>query len=85
MAEPTETEAIEPPPLKPGELDENEIWWRDHQVWLQERGYMLRPRYRPDWVPSWSTGNRMYFQYEDGQRLGVSILSIARTSPLTLR
>ena len=58
MAEPTETEAIEPPPLKPGELDENEIWWRDHQVWLQERGYMLRPRYRPDWTPSWEDTGR---------------------------
>ncbi|KAJ3477233.1 hypothetical protein NLI96_g10607 [Meripilus lineatus] len=30
----------------------DEIFWRDHQVWLQEKGYMLRPRYHPDWIPS---------------------------------
>lgn len=30
----------------------HETFWRDHQVWLQKRGYMLRPRYHPDWVPS---------------------------------
>ncbi|KAI0358590.1 hypothetical protein OH77DRAFT_1397313 [Trametes cingulata] len=35
------------------ELSSSECWWRDHQVWLQERGYMLRPRYRPGWKPSW--------------------------------
>ncbi|KAJ3551171.1 hypothetical protein NM688_g4863 [Phlebia brevispora] len=34
-------------------LGEHEIWWRDHQQWLGEMGYMLRPRYRPGWKPSW--------------------------------
>ena len=70
---PASTEIIpsEPPPLKPGELDQDEVWWRDHQVWLQERGYVLRPRYRPDWVPSWSDGKRSYYECEDGQRLPV--------------
>jgi hypothetical protein len=34
-------------------LSEGEIWWRDHQVWLDERGYKLRPRLTPGWVPSW--------------------------------
>lgn len=29
-----------------------EAFWRDHQVWLQEKGYMLRPRFHPDWIPS---------------------------------
>ncbi|KAL4246877.1 hypothetical protein ABKN59_008813 [Abortiporus biennis] len=32
----------------------HEIFWRDHQQWLEESGYMLRPRYRPDWQPSWN-------------------------------
>lgn len=27
--------------------------WRDRQQFLQSVGYMLRPRYRPEWVPSW--------------------------------
>ncbi|KAJ7902316.1 kinase-like domain-containing protein [Mycena leptocephala] len=36
-------------------LKDREIYWRDHQVWLQECGYMLRPRYLPSWIPSWKT------------------------------
>lgn len=35
------------------ELTPAEAWWRDHQAWLAEKGYMLRPRYRPGWMPSW--------------------------------
>lgn len=38
-------------------LSPAEIWWRDHQLWLQKKGYMLRPRYRPGWVPSWEGKN----------------------------
>ena len=34
-------------------LESNEAWWMEHQKWLEEKGYMLRPRYRPEWVPSW--------------------------------
>ena len=34
-------------------LHEEEIWWRDNYSFLQRRGYMLRPRYHPDWVGSW--------------------------------
>lgn len=30
-----------------------EIAWRDRQPYLESRGYMLRPRYRPGWQPSW--------------------------------
>ncbi|KAI0363368.1 hypothetical protein BV20DRAFT_958430 [Pilatotrama ljubarskyi] len=41
------------PKVNLDELSRSECWWRDHQVWLQERGYMLRPRYRPGWRPSW--------------------------------
>ncbi|EIW62688.1 uncharacterized protein TRAVEDRAFT_69009 [Trametes versicolor FP-101664 SS1] len=53
-----------------GELTTGETWWRDHQVWLQERGYMLRPRYRPDWVPSWhKDGGAYYDSYEDGRAI----------------
>jgi hypothetical protein len=31
-----------------------EVRWRDRQVFLQSRGYILRPRYRPGWIPSWT-------------------------------
>ncbi|KAI0316380.1 hypothetical protein OF83DRAFT_1060482 [Amylostereum chailletii] len=36
-----------------GNLLKHEEWWRDHQVFLESRGYMLRPRLRPGWKPSW--------------------------------
>ncbi|KZT21803.1 hypothetical protein NEOLEDRAFT_1164410 [Neolentinus lepideus HHB14362 ss-1] len=53
----------------PGGLLSYEIFWRDHQQWLSTRGYMLRSRYMPDWVPSWrGTRNpRERFSCEDGQ------------------
>ena len=35
------------------ELRDREVFWRDHYDWLKERGYLLRPRYRPGWVASW--------------------------------
>ncbi|KAH9850492.1 kinase-like domain-containing protein [Lenzites betulinus] len=35
------------------ELSEGECWWRAHYDWLLSRGYKLRPRYRPGWIPSW--------------------------------
>ncbi|KAJ7162135.1 hypothetical protein C8R46DRAFT_1000094 [Mycena filopes] len=36
-------------------LAPGEAYWRDHQPWLKECGYILRPRYQPDWIPSWKT------------------------------
>ncbi len=41
------------PKEKLGQLSDGEVWWRDHQIWLAEQGYMLRPRYRPGWKSSW--------------------------------
>lgn len=35
------------------ELIPFEYFWRDHQEWLAAAGYMLRPRYKPNWIPSW--------------------------------
>lgn len=46
----------ESPPLVE-KLLESECFWRDHQKWLAASGYMLRPRYMPDWVPSWVEHN----------------------------
>ncbi|OSD07008.1 hypothetical protein PYCCODRAFT_1449738 [Trametes coccinea BRFM310] len=48
-------------------LSSDEIWWQDHQVWLEQCGYMLRPRYRPGWVPSWVGTKRTQYMCEDGQ------------------
>ncbi|KAI5120179.1 hypothetical protein M0805_002647 [Coniferiporia weirii] len=43
--------------LRPGYrtrmLKVSEIWWRDHFNALLEHGYRLRPRYHPEWRPSW--------------------------------
>lgn len=48
------------------QLEEEEIWWRDRQQFLQSKGYMLRPRFRPDWVPSWLTSGKHPYRSEDG-------------------
>ncbi|KZT10924.1 uncharacterized protein LAESUDRAFT_644190 [Laetiporus sulphureus 93-53] len=50
----------------PGKLRKGELYWRDRQPWLQEHGYMLRPRYRPDWKPSWIGTKRSWIISEDG-------------------
>ena len=57
----------------PVELSSFEIKWRDRQPFLESKGYMLRPRLRPGWTPSWlSTGQRFY-KCEDAVRLPVSL------------
>ncbi|KAJ7032331.1 hypothetical protein C8F04DRAFT_1221938 [Mycena alexandri] len=30
-------------------LNKVELWWRDHQEWIESCGYLLRPRYRVGW------------------------------------
>ncbi|KAJ7142051.1 kinase-like domain-containing protein [Mycena crocata] len=48
-------------------LDDFEAFWRDHQPWLKEQGYNLRPRYWPDWVPSWRGTNKKRWNCEDSR------------------
>ncbi|KAH0830127.1 hypothetical protein J3R83DRAFT_1473 [Lanmaoa asiatica] len=55
--------------LSPGELDSREIWWKNQFEWLKTRGYLLRPRYAPDWVPSWNSSDKDWFEYEDSSSL----------------
>ncbi|KAG2141277.1 hypothetical protein DEU56DRAFT_734508 [Suillus clintonianus] len=47
-------------------LSEYEIWWRSHYNFLEEKGYKLRSRYSPDWVPSWTNTNKADIDCEDG-------------------
>ena len=61
----------EPKGPSKGELKPEEYWWLDRQKWLEERGYMLRPRYTPDWVPSWKATHKQYWKCEDGQAIMV--------------
>jgi hypothetical protein len=56
---------------KPGELRSTEIAWRDRQPWLEEHGYTLRPRYRPDWTPSWKNSRKKWDSVEDEQLASV--------------
>ncbi|KIJ18446.1 hypothetical protein PAXINDRAFT_167045 [Paxillus involutus ATCC 200175] len=53
------------PRRQPHELGEGEKWWRDHYQWLYDAGYQLRPRYHPEWVASWKTGNLDWIDCED--------------------
>ncbi|KAA1476395.1 kinase-like protein [Dentipellis sp. KUC8613] len=34
-------------------LRRTERQWRKIQPWLQSQGYLLRPRFKPGWIPSW--------------------------------
>lgn len=58
-------------------LQPKEYWWRDHQKWLEEKGYMLRPRFRPEWVPSWGEGEDIFFKNEDSIFISVGRLLFA--------
>lgn len=52
-----------------------EIFWRDHQMWLEEKGYMLRPRYRPEWAPSANEDTNPHAFLEDTVVPQVRIIS----------
>ena len=56
-----------------GRIDSIEAWWVERQEALERAGYMLRPRYRPGWKPSWAGTNKEYFSFEDGQFRKVSV------------
>jgi len=49
-----------------GSLTTSERGWRNRSKWLEEKGYMLRPRYRPDWKPSWEGTTKIWYECEDG-------------------
>lgn len=53
-------------------LSELEITWRDRQQFLQSKGYMLRPRLRPGWTPSWLQTGTYWRRAEDSVELPVS-------------
>ena len=57
--------------LPPETRDDREIWWSNHFEWLKDRGYRLRARYAPDWVPSWKTSGKVWFEHEDSRNLEV--------------
>lgn len=60
-------------------LSKPEIFWRDQSLWLNENGYQLRPRYHPEWVPSWREDKERNWISEDGQPMQVSGVKGGRT------
>ncbi|KAH9969267.1 hypothetical protein BGW80DRAFT_1177115 [Lactifluus volemus] len=67
------SEAFDDRPKK--NLTRHEIWWVERYQKLETAGYKLRPRYDPDWRPSWGNkkrwfgwirGEKQWFDYEDG-------------------
>jgi hypothetical protein len=60
------------PGRQPGDLNELETWWVERQEALEAVGYMLRPRYRPGWIPSWRGTNKFYLNVEDGPSVAAS-------------
>jgi hypothetical protein len=61
------------PKRKAGDLPPAEQIWRDNYEWLSSRGYLLRPRYKPDWTPSWQHTKRSWQDAEDGQSFEVRV------------
>ncbi|KAF8890892.1 kinase-like domain-containing protein [Infundibulicybe gibba] len=53
--------------MRDGRLYQNEAFWRDLVPWLEEQGYILRPRYQANWVASWKTSGKKWRDSEDGQ------------------
>ena len=51
-----------------------EIFWRDTFTWFKDQGYQLRPRFAPDWIPSWLGTSKFRLQCEDGHSLLMSFL-----------
>ncbi|EIW83440.1 hypothetical protein CONPUDRAFT_136453 [Coniophora puteana RWD-64-598 SS2] len=50
----------------PSQLSKGEAWWAERYQWLKDSGYQLRPRYAPDWKPSWHRTKKSIFNSEDG-------------------
>ncbi|KAG6826032.1 hypothetical protein H0H92_001362 [Tricholoma furcatifolium] len=61
-----------------GELSAEEVFWRKHYHLFKAHGYTLRPRYRPDWIPSWWNASKLWFDCEDGQFNSVKALDATR-------
>ena len=67
-----------------GILFDNELRWRDQYHEIENHGYRLRPRYHPEWKPSWIRSGKPFFTTEDGQPTLVSVASVRRSPLITL-
>ncbi|KAG9087558.1 hypothetical protein FRC06_002478 [Ceratobasidium sp. 370] len=63
----------------PEDLSDAEKRWVSFQPYLLSKGYQLRPRYRPGWVPSWkSTGEYPYDCEDSSNALPLRVLDAVR-------
>ena len=76
------TANVEPNDRQAGTLVMTELWWRDRYTDLEKRGYRLRPRYHPQWQPSWPRTGQDFYNAEDGQATIVRIFAFL-TFPLS--
>lgn len=66
-------------------LKEDEIWWRNHYNALLSHGYKLRPRFHPDWAPSWLGTSKHPYACEDSIEHIVRRLLLLKVADLSLR
>jgi hypothetical protein len=59
-----------------GTLVTTEQWWRYRYNEIAEHGYELRPRYHPNWQPSWLKSGKDFYTVEDGQPTIVRVAMI---------
>jgi len=52
-------------------LSNAERKWEKRAEMLEKEGYILRPRLRPGWTPSWLESGEHPLECEDGERLPV--------------
>ncbi|TDL21677.1 hypothetical protein BD410DRAFT_724031 [Rickenella mellea] len=62
------------------DLNTAELWWRDRGDVLKQHGYMLRPRYRVGWKPSWLDTGDNVMDAEDGVNISVRTMDATRIS-----
>ncbi|KAJ7168803.1 kinase-like domain-containing protein [Mycena filopes] len=61
-------------------LGTRELEWAHYQPFLEQKGYMLRPRYRPGWVAECLTPGKRPQDCEDGLWTGAEVLDATRMS-----
>lgn len=72
--------SLERPEMQAGELNRLEKQWANRQTALEEAGYMLRPRYRPGWQPSWIGTSSFFIHFEDGRAQAVSMKALLKST-----
>ncbi|KAH7344227.1 kinase-like domain-containing protein [Rhizoctonia solani] len=64
---------------KPDQRSEAEERWVSFQPYLLSKGYRLRPRYQPDWVPMWKDKNVKPSDCEDSiDRMPIRVMDATR-------